>query len=122
MICSFFIPIDNWQISGGGKSGKLLVDDIGGWSSICYNSDDEFTNDLADAACKSIGYRRSSDVYPITLKCVLYISVIIVYMHIGWIYPDDHMSLFQDHVIYVCMYIPEFEMLFNITVTKFDDI
>ena len=71
---TLFILIDNWQISGGGDSGKLLVDHDGAWRSICY-SNYVLTDNQADAACESIGYRRSSDVYPITLEYVLYMSL-----------------------------------------------
>ena len=64
----------NYQISGGGDSGKLLVGHDGAWGSICYTGYG-FTDDLADAACENIGYKRSTDVYPITLEYVLYASL-----------------------------------------------
>ena len=72
----FSIEYDNYQISGGGKSGKLLIDRDGVWRPICYTGYG-FTDNLADTACVNIGYQRSTDVYPYTLAYVLCINDII---------------------------------------------
>ena len=45
---------------------------------MCYTvTNSGFDDDFADAACVYIGYHRSTDIYPITLKYVPYIIVII---------------------------------------------
>ena len=49
------------RISGGGKSGRLEIqDEAGRWGTICSRG---FDDDAGDVACSQLGYGVSSRVY-----------------------------------------------------------
>ena len=49
------------RISGGGKSGRLEIQNRdGSWGTICSSG---FDDDAGDVACSQLGYDESSRVY-----------------------------------------------------------
>ena len=60
-MCYNNLEYGDLRINGGGKSGRLEIqDDDERWGTICNKG---FDDDAGDVACSQLGYSRSSDVY-----------------------------------------------------------